>query len=77
MLTVDNPMITNALYGVAIDNPSLVDSAIARYAELINKQKQTPSRSCPLYKMGLDLKPSADVRSKIIGYLGSSVKPCV
>lgn len=60
---------TDILYRIAAENPALADRALMRYADLCAKQPATPLRRCQLYRQGLELKPSAAVRNKLLGYL--------
>lgn len=60
---------TDILYRIAAENPALADRALMRYADLCAKQPATPVRRCQLYRQGLELKPSAAVRNKLLGYL--------
>ena len=69
LLTVESPAMTDILYRIAAENPALADRALMRYADLCAKQPATPVRRCQLYRQGLELKPSAAVRNKLLGYL--------
>ena len=69
LLTVESPAMTDILYRIAAENPALADRALIRYADLCAKQPATPVRRCQLYRQGLELKPSAAVRNKLLGYL--------
>jgi len=69
LLTVENPEMTDILYRIAAENPALADRALMRYADLAAKQPATPIRRCQLYRQGLELKPSAAVRNKLLGCL--------
>lgn len=69
LLTVENPAMTDILYRIAVENPALADRALMRYADLCAKQPATPVRRFQLYRQGLELRPSAAVRNKLLGYL--------
>lgn len=69
LLTVGNPAMIDILYGIAAETPALADRALARYADLVSKASVTPIRRYQLYRQGLELKPSAAVQKKLLGYL--------
>lgn len=69
LLTVESPAMIEILYRIAAENPALADRALTRYADLTARQPATPVRRFQLYREGLELKPSASVRNKLLGYL--------
>lgn len=69
LLTVENPAMTDILYGIAAENPTLTDRALMRYADLASQADVTPIRRYQLYRQGLALRPSAAVQAKLLGYL--------
>ena len=69
LLTVENPAMTDILYGIAAENPMLTDRALMRYADLASQAAVTPIRRYQLYRQALALRPSAAVQAKLLGYL--------
>ena len=69
LLTVENPAMTDILYGIAAEHPTLTDRALMRYADLASQSAVTPIRRYQLYWQGLALRPSAAVQAKLLGYL--------
>ena len=69
LLTVENPAMTDILYGIAAENPMLTDRALMRYADLASQAAVTPIRRYQLYRQVLALRPSAAVQAKLLGYL--------
>ena len=69
LLTVENPAMTDILYGIAAEHPTLTDRALMRYADLASQAAVTPIRRYQLYRQALALRPSAAVQAKLLGYL--------
>ena len=69
LLTVENPAMTDILYGIAAEHPTLTDRALMRYADLASQSAVTPIRRYQLYRQALALRPSAAVQAKLLGYL--------
>ena len=63
LLTVENPAMTDILYGIAAENPMLTDRALMRYADLASQAAVTPIRRYQLYRQALALRPSAAVQA--------------
>lgn len=69
LLTVENPAMTDILYGIAAEHPTLTDRALMRYADLASQAAVTPICRYQLYRQALALRPSAAVQAKLLGYL--------
>ena len=69
LLTVENPAMTDILYGIAAEHPTLTDRALMRYADLASQAAVTPIRRYQLYRQALALRTSAAVQAKLLGYL--------
>ncbi|WP_295935933.1 family 16 glycoside hydrolase [uncultured Alistipes sp.] len=71
LLTVENPEMIDILYRIATENPAMADHAVMRFSDLVAKEPMTPIRRYQYYRQGLELKPTAAVRKKLLGYLSS------
>ena len=52
LLTVENPAMTDILYGIAAENPMLTDRALMRYADLASQAAVTPDPPLPALQTG-------------------------
>lgn len=71
LLTIENPAMIDLLYRLTTANPELTDRALMRYAELVARRDFAPDYRYQLCRQGLELKPSAAVRGRLLGYLSS------
>ncbi len=71
LLTVENPAMTDILYGIAAENPMLTDRALMRYADLASQAAVTPIRRYQLYRQALALRPSAAVQANCSATFGA------
>ena len=70
LLTVQNPAMVDVLYDLAQQNPRWTDAAIARYADFVATAE--PGRQVEYYRKGLDLRPGAQVRNKLLRALAQT-----
>lgn len=69
LLTVESPAMIDILQNIAAGNPARADRALMRYAVLVSKADLQPMQRFLLYGQGLELKPSAAVENKLLGYV--------
>ncbi|MEG0807894.1 MAG: family 16 glycoside hydrolase [Alistipes sp.] len=70
LLTIENPKAIELLYRIAAENKTLTDRALMRSADLTARYETSPDARFEHYRKGLELKPSAAVRARLISYLG-------
>lgn len=69
LLTVENPAMTDILYGIAAENPMLTEPRPDALCRPGFAGRRDPDPPLPAYRQALALRPSAAVQAKLLGYL--------